>query len=139
MDTLRLLLTLTLTPTLTLSLTQAATHSLISLFTVTQPLLLPTTLSRNCHNSCSSAPVDRDPVADFMTERIRGARFFELDAICDRSSPLPHMLPTEVCVPLTCAAAVTCAAQVLSTAGHISLRSAQTGSMPLNRGCWTQN
>ena len=35
-------------------------------------------------------------MADFMTERIRGARFFELDAICDRSSPLPHMLPTEV-------------------------------------------
>jgi hypothetical protein len=39
---------------------------------------------------------DRDPVADFMTERIRGARFFDLDAISDRGSPLPHMLPSEV-------------------------------------------
>ena len=40
---------------------------------------------------------DRDPMADFMTERIQGARFFDLDAISDRGSPLPHMLPSEVC------------------------------------------
>ncbi len=56
-------------------------------------------------------------MADFMTERIRGARFFELDAICDRSSPLPHMLPTEVRFPMTRATAATCAAQGLGTAG----------------------
>ena len=36
-------------------------------------------------------------MADFMTERIRGARFFDLDAISDRGSPLPHMLPSEAC------------------------------------------
>lgn len=37
---------------------------------------------------------DRDGRAEFETARIPGAVFFDLDAVSDRSSPLPHMLPT---------------------------------------------
>jgi thiosulfate/3-mercaptopyruvate sulfurtransferase len=36
----------------------------------------------------------RDPRAEFATERIQGARFFDLDNISDKSSSLPHMLPS---------------------------------------------
>lgn len=35
----------------------------------------------------------RDPNREFRTARIPGARFFDLDAICDPASPLPHTLP----------------------------------------------
>lgn len=65
-----------------------------------------------------------------MTERIRGARFFELDAICDRSSPLPHMLPTEVSGPLTCAPGKRCST-ALSTVDMSVCVPAQGRSMPL--------
>lgn len=35
-----------------------------------------------------------DGAAEFLVERIPGARFFDFDrTICDRASPLPHMLP----------------------------------------------
>lgn len=36
----------------------------------------------------------RDPRAEFLAGHIPGAVFFHLDEIADRSSPLPHMLPT---------------------------------------------
>ncbi|WP_339914848.1 3-mercaptopyruvate sulfurtransferase [uncultured Brevundimonas sp.] len=36
----------------------------------------------------------RDARADFEAARLPGAVFFDLDAISDPSSPLPHMLPT---------------------------------------------
>lgn len=37
----------------------------------------------------------RDGAAEFLAARIPGARFFDFDrSICDRASPLPHMLPT---------------------------------------------
>ena len=36
----------------------------------------------------------RDARADYETARIPDAIFFDLDAVSDRSSPLPHMLPT---------------------------------------------
>lgn len=35
----------------------------------------------------------RDPKADYLAARIPGAVFFEIDEICDRASPLPHMAP----------------------------------------------
>ncbi|HYN39052.1 MAG TPA: 3-mercaptopyruvate sulfurtransferase [Rhodospirillales bacterium] len=35
----------------------------------------------------------RDPRAEYAATRIPGARFFDIDGICDRESPLPHMLP----------------------------------------------
>jgi thiosulfate/3-mercaptopyruvate sulfurtransferase len=35
----------------------------------------------------------RAPAAEYAAEHIPGARFFDLDAASDRSSPLPHMLP----------------------------------------------
>jgi thiosulfate/3-mercaptopyruvate sulfurtransferase len=35
----------------------------------------------------------RDPKADYLQARIPGAVFFDIDAICDRTSPLPHMAP----------------------------------------------
>jgi len=37
----------------------------------------------------------RDPAAEFLTERIVGATRFDIDSVCDKSSPLPHMLPSE--------------------------------------------
>ncbi len=36
----------------------------------------------------------RDARADFERERLPGAVFFDLDAISDRESPYPHMLPS---------------------------------------------
>lgn len=36
----------------------------------------------------------RDPKAEFAAAHIPGARFFDIDDISDKSSPLPHMLPT---------------------------------------------
>jgi thiosulfate/3-mercaptopyruvate sulfurtransferase len=35
----------------------------------------------------------RDPRAEFETQRIPGAQFFDIDEISDSQSPLPHMLP----------------------------------------------
>jgi thiosulfate/3-mercaptopyruvate sulfurtransferase len=35
----------------------------------------------------------RDPKADYLTARIPGAVFFDIDAICDRTCSLPHMAP----------------------------------------------
>ena len=36
----------------------------------------------------------RDPKAEFATQHIPGAVFFDIDEIADTSSPLPHMLPS---------------------------------------------
>ncbi|WP_207478613.1 3-mercaptopyruvate sulfurtransferase [Arenibaculum pallidiluteum] len=36
----------------------------------------------------------RDPRAEFEARHIPGAVFFDIDAISDRSNPLPHMLPS---------------------------------------------
>ena len=38
--------------------------------------------------------LNRDPRAEFAAEHLPGARFFDIDAIADRSTSLPHMLPT---------------------------------------------
>jgi thiosulfate/3-mercaptopyruvate sulfurtransferase len=35
----------------------------------------------------------RDPAAEFLIAHIPGAVFFDIDAIADHASPLPHMLP----------------------------------------------
>lgn len=35
----------------------------------------------------------RDPYAEYRARRIPGARFFDIEAITDQSSPLPHMAP----------------------------------------------
>jgi thiosulfate/3-mercaptopyruvate sulfurtransferase len=37
----------------------------------------------------------RDPRAEFEQAHIPGAVFFDIDAIADRSTPLPHMLPDD--------------------------------------------
>jgi thiosulfate/3-mercaptopyruvate sulfurtransferase len=40
-------------------------------------------------------PTDgRDARALYAEKRIPGAMFFDIDDICDTSSPLPHMLPS---------------------------------------------
>lgn len=36
----------------------------------------------------------RDPRAEFLAAHIPGAVFFDIDAIADHTTPLPHMLPT---------------------------------------------
>ena len=36
----------------------------------------------------------RDPAAEFLEAHIPGAAFFDIDAICDPDSSLPHMLPS---------------------------------------------
>lgn len=36
----------------------------------------------------------RDPKAEFAAGHIPGARYFDIDALSDHGSPLPHMLPT---------------------------------------------
>jgi thiosulfate/3-mercaptopyruvate sulfurtransferase len=37
----------------------------------------------------------REAAREFETAHIPGARFFDIDAVADHSSPLPHMLPPE--------------------------------------------
>ena len=37
----------------------------------------------------------KDAAGEFRAERLPGARFFDLDAVCDKSTDLPHMLPSE--------------------------------------------
>lgn len=37
---------------------------------------------------------NRDPAAEFLERRIPGAVRFDIDAVADTTSPLPHMLPT---------------------------------------------
>lgn len=39
--------------------------------------------------------MQRDPKAEYAAAHIPGAVFFDIDAISDRTSDLPHMLPTE--------------------------------------------
>jgi len=36
----------------------------------------------------------RDPYAEFLDAHIPGARFFNVDVICDQDTDLPHMLPS---------------------------------------------
>lgn len=36
----------------------------------------------------------RDAGQEYRVEHVPGARFFDIDAVADRSSPLPHMLPS---------------------------------------------
>lgn len=36
----------------------------------------------------------RDPRAEYADAHVPGARFFDVDAVADASSPLPHMLPS---------------------------------------------
>jgi len=38
---------------------------------------------------------NRNPLEEFQSERIPGARFFDVDKIADTSVSLPHMLPSE--------------------------------------------
>jgi thiosulfate/3-mercaptopyruvate sulfurtransferase len=38
----------------------------------------------------------RDPITEYRATHIPGAVFFDIDAISDRHSPLPHMLPGEI-------------------------------------------
>ncbi|GAB4820153.1 hypothetical protein N2152v2_007199 [Parachlorella kessleri] len=37
----------------------------------------------------------RDALAEYKAECIPGAQFFDLDGVCDKSTGLPHMLPSE--------------------------------------------
>ena len=55
-------------------------------------------------NSPDVLPVDgswylptekRDPKAEYLEQHIPNAVFFDIDEICDKSSDLPHMLPSE--------------------------------------------
>ncbi len=36
----------------------------------------------------------RDPKSGYLAARIPGAVFFDIDEVCDRTSPLPHMAPS---------------------------------------------
>jgi thiosulfate/3-mercaptopyruvate sulfurtransferase len=36
----------------------------------------------------------RDPTSEYLNERIPGAVRFDIDSVCDKTSPLPHMLPS---------------------------------------------
>lgn len=37
----------------------------------------------------------RNAKLEYEQQRIPGARYFDIDDVCDKSNPLPHMLPTE--------------------------------------------
>lgn len=69
---------------------------------MTDPLVSSLWLETELHNprlrildaSWHMPAAQRDPKAEFLAKRIDGAQFFDIDAISDRNSPLPHMLPT---------------------------------------------
>jgi len=37
---------------------------------------------------------NRSPATEFLSARLKGANYFGIDDVCDKSSPLPHMTPT---------------------------------------------
>ena len=37
----------------------------------------------------------RNPVIEYNDQRIPNSKYFNIDEICDKTSPLPHMMPTE--------------------------------------------
>ena len=37
----------------------------------------------------------RNALAEFLAERLPGARWFDVDNVCDKTNPLPHMLPSD--------------------------------------------
>lgn len=48
-----------------------------------------------CRNRCIRCWLaDRDPKDEFGEERIPGARFFDVDAVSESATDLPHMLPS---------------------------------------------
>jgi hypothetical protein len=56
--------------------------------------------ARSCASSPKSKPpplptAARDRVTEFKAGRIPGARFWDIDGVCDHSTDLPHMLPSE--------------------------------------------
>lgn len=40
-------------------------------------------------------PMNRDAHGEYIAQHIPGAQFFDIDAVADQNSDLPHMLPTE--------------------------------------------
>ena len=66
------------------------------------PLVTPEWLARNLtrrdvrivDGSWHMPQLKRDPRAEFAAAHIPGAVFFDIDAIADHSTSLPHMLPT---------------------------------------------
>ena len=62
----------------------------------------------------------RDGRIDFERERIPGAVFFDLEAGSDRSSPLPHMLPTAAAFAAHAAAAASAAASLSAALPSVS-------------------
>ncbi|MFV3077727.1 3-mercaptopyruvate sulfurtransferase [Niveispirillum fermenti] len=69
---------------------------------MTDPLVSPLWLETELHNpairildaSWHMPAASRDPHAEFVQKRIRGAQFFDIDGIADPGTDLPHMLPT---------------------------------------------
>lgn len=69
---------------------------------MTDPLVSPLWLETELHNpklrlldaSWHMPAAQRDPKVECVAKRISGAQFFDIDAISDPHSPLPHMLPT---------------------------------------------
>lgn len=67
------------------------------------PQLLPASQAVELHRSSAVKFVDgswhmgnaRNPYAEFLTERIPGSQYFNIDEVSDKSNDLPHMLPDE--------------------------------------------
>ena len=91
-----------------LSARHASTGGSLNSYLVT-PQELSQALAKNAPTRISTSPrivplcaawfLPNDPEgrtgrAAFAAQRIPQARFFDLDAVCDRDSPYPHMLPT---------------------------------------------
>ncbi len=69
---------------------------------MTDPLVSPLWLETELHNprlrildaSWHMPAAKRNPKAECVEKRIRGAQFFDIDGISDHGTPLPHMLPS---------------------------------------------
>lgn len=67
------------------------------------PQLLPASQAIELHRSSSVKFVDgswhmdnvRNPYAEYLSERIPGSQYFNIDEVSDKSNDLPHMLPDE--------------------------------------------
>jgi thiosulfate/3-mercaptopyruvate sulfurtransferase len=67
-------------------------NSLVSTEWLTQHLGEPDVVPVDCTWFMPS--LGRDPLAEYLQAHITGARFLDIDAVADRSTSLPHMLPS---------------------------------------------
>lgn len=77
-----------------------------------------------------SAPMGLSPYQAFLSEHIEGAQFFDIDAVADQDSPLPHTLPSAEYF------AASISALGISNADHVVIYDQSGAYMASSRAWW---